>query len=506
MPTLFVKSGSTASFGAYQGGNTAVVNLYLNVIGSGRVTFKTNGMNSRIREHCNFANFTGDVTATTSGTDHLQGVQIFKAGDATIIDCSKSRWYITSETYQQRQESTRDLEFETFREDDITYKFGVIQTYVSNSYGKNNAKANKGVVLEVGEKIDEISWLRNSWVQQDPTYGGKVKWLAKTATFTQAAANAYEVDIMGGGKVYVEASDTENAEAEFVPSVIKFLQYTDSESVTRVGGYLTIDDSNSDIAGNIADAIAAAGSGETAAPVGFNVTASSDVSASVTAGKPILSLGAGIKKTGTGALTLTGAFTALGEVSVSGGALTIETESELSYSLAAGTYVSVSGNAYTFSNTYNSDSDCTIADEENLGGSVTISSTWINGTDIATAATENETTVPELLSPTSTVTAANGYNYFTCYALDLSTTEATDKPIVSVVANSDGTFSMSIKHADGTDISEASNVTAEPTFYSYDPSTGTYGETGLGATVTPAAVVGDNDVGYIRAKIAISAK
>ncbi len=54
--------------------------------------------------------------------------------------------------------------------------------------------------------------------------------------------------------------------------------------------------------------------------------------------------------------------------------------------------------------------------------------------------------------------AANGLTYFQCYALGLSTSDATDKPVAFVTVNGSGNFEVVLKHADGTAITRASNV------------------------------------------------
>ena len=101
---------------------------------------------------------------------------------------------------------------------------------------------------------------------------------------------------------------------------------------------------------------------------------------------------------------------------------------------------------------------------------------------------------------------ANGLNYFTCYALGLDPAEATDKPIVSVsVVN--GNFVVSVTDKDGHALDKPANVSVTPKFYKYNPSTGKLDETAeVASTISPDAVVGEDNVGYIRAKIEINAK
>ena len=59
---------------------------------------------------------------------------------------------------------------------------------------------------------------------------------------------------------------------------------------------------------------------------------------------------------------------------------------------------------------------------------------------------------------------------------------------------------------DGKSLDAASNVSVTPSFYKYNPSTGTYSASPISSTIAPADVVGEDNVGYIRAKIDVSAK
>ena len=107
-----------------------------------------------------------------------------------------------------------------------------------------------------------------------------------------------------------------------------------------------------------------------------------------------------------------------------------------------------------------------------------------------------------------TTAAANGYSYAKCYALGLSTTVATDKPIVTLVANSDGTFTAKLVHPDGTEISAAETVTLTTTFTLY---TSPNAESGTvldapNAISVASAVDSTTGVGYIKATVNISAK
>jgi autotransporter-associated beta strand protein len=346
-PAFVVKEGATAEIYAQQNQGGIDVYFYSVLKGSGTMVFRTDTQNDFCWIHGDTKAFTGTVDIRQGGTG-IYGVYI---SNSSSLDKSISIWNVnTNGFYIYRSQSGKSSETYTpFRATNMQYDFGVLNAYISNSgYDKVGTHAN--LSFGIGEKIDNNSWLRGSWYSKDATYGGKVKWLAKTATFTQAVANAYEVDVMGGGNVYVEQNST--TANNFVPSVIKFLAYTDSENVVRGGGYLTLDSNNSAIAGDIVNAVAAAGDGETQVATGFNVEAvEGGVSADVTK-SAVLNNAVGFNKKGAGTLTLSGAFTKLGMVNVTEGSLVIVATSALAegtaYTCAADTACTISGTTYTF--------------------------------------------------------------------------------------------------------------------------------------------------------------
>lgn len=107
-----------------------------------------------------------------------------------------------------------------------------------------------------------------------------------------------------------------------------------------------------------------------------------------------------------------------------------------------------------------------------------------------------------------TTAAPNGYSYAQCYALGLDPTDATDKPMVKLVVNANGTFTAQLVHADGREIVAGDTVTLTTTFTRYaSPSaqSGTELATPAAINVTDA-VDSTTGVGYIKATVSISAK
>ncbi len=329
--------------------------VYSAIYGEGSLSGVVNdkrGASSGIRLY-DTLHFNGTVNLTQATANQYNSIV-----NANAVDNKNSKWYISTNgvcaTRIDLTGNNKNRDWRTsytpFALTDTDYHFGVLCAHIGIS-GTLTGFANNKIRLCLGEKIDEDSWLRGAWYNVE--YLDKVKWLAKTATFTQAVANAYEVDVMGGGKVYIEKDTTENGNvANFVPSLIKFLAYTDSENVVRGGGYLTLDSNNSAIAGDIVNAVAAAGDGETQVATGFDVDAvNGGVSAAVTQAA-VLENAVGFNKKGAGTLTLSGAFTKLGAVNVSEGLLVIEATSALTegddFTCAAGTLCTAVGTTYTF--------------------------------------------------------------------------------------------------------------------------------------------------------------
>ena len=344
LTTFFVANDATAYISVDAGSWYNNTKLVSTVLGGNRSRIVAQGYatNSSIRFNGDMSSYEGVVDIRIADNQRGSIVGIYEGA----LDSKYTRWYVsTNGVYAYRSDNNAPTMFKS----EGTFKMGLLRAYISDSHSASSY-ANKNVVLELGENLDEDSWLRNAWCVQNATYGGKVKWLAKTATFTNAVANAYEVDILGGGNVYVEKDAT--TAANFVPSVVKFLAYTSGDNDVRGGGYLTLDGSNSAIAGNIVNAIAVAGDGETQVATGFNVAAvDGGVSAAVTK-TAVLNNAVGFNKKGAGTLMLSGAFTKLGVVNVSEGLLVIEATSALTegddFTCAAGTLCTSDGNTYTF--------------------------------------------------------------------------------------------------------------------------------------------------------------
>ena len=132
---------------------------------------------------------------------------------------------------------------------------------------------------------------------------------------------------------------------------------------------------------------------------------------------------------------------------------------------------------------------------------IIVTSDWLTDNGLSNA------TAQDLSAARPAGANSNGYSYYACYALGLDPTEPTDTPLVSVSVDGSGNFVVSVTDKDGNELNTAANVTVTPTFYKYNPATGEFDETAeVASTVSPAAVVGESNVGYIRAKITITAR
>ena len=101
----------------------------------------------------------------------------------------------------------------------------------------------------------------------------------------------------------------------------------------------------------------------------------------------------------------------------------------------------------------------------------------------------------------------NALTYTECYALGLDSEDVTDVPVVNVSVDKDGKFVVTLTHPDGKVITSADNVTVTPTFTIYgSPNAESGTEIADPTSVSPADIVGDGNVGYIRAQIKIDAK
>lgn len=195
----------------------------------------------------------------------------------------------------------------------------------------------------------------------------------------------------------------------------------------------------------------------------------------------------------------------------------VEAGTVITFTVAPATYYTVSSVTATvggetttlipsegvYSYTVNGDVTITVATscsgvevEVDTDVTVAVDPTWIEANSPGATATTLTTT-----------TAANGYKLFECYALGLSTTVATDKPIASV-AFVGGNYVITLKHADGSSITAAANVSLTLTVMTgtspeamNDTIVATSGE-GAGAsfTINPASV---ETVKYYKIKVVI---
>lgn len=298
------KSGSMNVYGKLVGGATAkLVATKGAEDNNGGIYFK-----GSMSEYC------GVVDARIAYKDGASKYGQVQINTNQALDNSYARWFIsTNGLYAARDTSNARTPFGVANS---TYKFGSLQAYVSKH-------GYQGITLEIGEKIDEDSWIRSSWRDTySANYGGTVKWLASTATFTQAATNSYNVTLAGGGNVYVEKDVTNGGvTTTFIPRELNF---------TNDGGYLTIDDNNSAIAADILVAV-----NTTTAGVGLNVTTTEGLSV---AAPTALQTGISWKKKGAAVLTLTGVTTA-GTVTVAEGAGAVILPTGTTYTLGTDTVV-----------------------------------------------------------------------------------------------------------------------------------------------------------------------
>lgn len=102
----------------------------------------------------------------------------------------------------------------------------------------------------------------------------------------------------------------------------------------------------------------------------------------------------------------------------------------------------------------------------------------------------------------------NGYSFLACYALGLDPMDKTDKPIVTLVSNSDGTLKAMLVHPNGTEISAADTVTLTTTYTRYTSPNAVSGTelASPNAISVANAVDSTTGVGYIKATVSISAK
>ena len=182
---------------------------------------------------------------------------------------------------------------------------------------------------------------------------------------------------------------------------------------------------------------------------------------------------------------------------------------QVSY-LGAGSFISLSGQYVSAGYT---------ADVGTKGSAtnVVVSSDFVNTYMSDKLASE----ISDLLDPNATketkpnAIAANGYNYFTSYALGLDPTEKDDKVIVDVTTDDSGKFVFTVKHPvfDGEgnitgykQVTEAANVTTTVTL-KYGTSTGELNVTTDATKIAPADMdFSSSSVLYYKAEVTIGAK
>lgn len=136
-----------------------------------------------------------------------------------------------------------------------------------------------------------------------------------------------------------------------------------------------------------------------------------------------------------------------------------------------------------------------LADVDVTVDGISIPDEWL----VSTATAENITVAALAAKINAGTAAANGRKYDVCYALGLSTTDATDDFIIAVTS-ANGTLTAILRHSDGTEITAASGVALTVTLkygngvaamtnstvgasgasstFAIDPAQGDFGETG----------------------------
>lgn len=182
---------------------------------------------------------------------------------------------------------------------------------------------------------------------------------------------------------------------------------------------------------------------------------------------------------------------------------------QVSY-LGAGSFISLSGEYVSAG--YTAD-----VGTEGSATNVVVSSDFVNRYMSDKLASE----ISDLLDPNATketkpnAIAANGYNYFTSYALGLDPTEKDDKVIVDVTTDNSGNFVFTVKHpvfdvggniTGYEPVTEAANVTTTVTL-KYGTSTEVSGGTSEVTEIAPSSMdFGADNVLYYKAEVTIGAK
>lgn len=222
---LTVADGKTVDI--YMYGNTGWsngLNLYSTLYGSGDIKFRVRQMNSYIFIYGNTSNFNGnvyEVLETYNGSTY-QGTVI---NALSACDNSNSRWYISVDGKAIERGDKDD--YTPFRYNG-TYKFGVLQAWVKPSGASRT--------FELGEKINEDSWIRGKWHNTTPQ--STIYWKAASSTLTLGIEKTESLVVANTGKVKI-------LDAESTPSSITF----------SAAGSLILDDDNAEAADTIVGAI-----------------------------------------------------------------------------------------------------------------------------------------------------------------------------------------------------------------------------------------------------------
>ena len=169
--------------------------------------------------------------------------------------------------------------------------------------------------------------------------------------------------------------------------------------------------------------------------------------------------------------------------------------------LGAGSFISLAGSYISAGYTADVGTDGSATN-------VVVSSDFVNDYLSGIKASE----VAAALSPSATdsaYTGANGYNYFSNYALGLDPTDADDKPTIKVETNSEGKFVVTLVDGNGDPIVGAANVALTLKFQSgTDPNSLSTEMTSSfydgSATINPSEMTGN--VQYYKVQVDIGAK
>lgn len=459
-PTFDIAENAKVAFSIpNQGG--ADFYVYSKFSGAGEISASMSKNGTSLAFNGDMSEWTGTMTGTVVSSDATFG-QIRLKGNSPI-DASKSKWDIcTTGEYMHRIKYGTLQSGYTFFAEGATYDIGVLRIGVGEDGN------NKNLTINLGEKIDESSLIKGSW--NPSLQNNTVVWKAASATLTMAITNTSAITVANTGTLMIESSavDGEGSVAtKYIPTTLGFTG----------AGYLKFDASNSSIAGDIINAVSSA-----TAAVGFDTDETIAVD-SVTA--TALLSDASFNKKGTGALTLKGAFTSLGTITVVDGSLVIKTTTALtkdtSYFCGTGTSCAetTEDEGATYVYTFAVDSGVINVDSGAGVISVDTTSSWYTtalGSDDAATAKAKLHDVNG-----TTYQAANGLSYFACYATGLSTTDADALPdIAEATVDAEGNISFNLPD----EVTVPSGVTLTVTMKSYNE------PDGVADTTTDASVSG----------------